>query len=179
MKRLFSFLFLILFLFNLIGYYGIYLGLRASAKQEMHSRLDAEAYSDDETLTIKLPFTLPYQNDWDSFKRIDGSFEKDRIFYSLIKHKIERDTLVIVYIKNHEETSLFESLTRFVETTTDTPLSEKAGKIIKHFAKDFLATCSALEHESTGWQLEAPFLEKSFQINSSGVPPQSPPPWLG
>ena len=178
MKRLFSLLFLLLFLFNLVGYYGIYLGLRVSAKHEMLSRLDAEAYSDNETLTIKLPFTLPYQNDWDSFKRVDGDFEKDGKFYSLVKHKIERDTLIVVYIQDHQGTSLFETFSRFVEATTDTPLSEKAGKIIKHFAKDYLATHNTLEHESTGWQLETLFLTKSFQVSSSAILPQSPPPWV-
>ncbi|QLH32828.1 MAG: hypothetical protein HWD62_10745 [Cyclobacteriaceae bacterium] len=72
MKRPFSICFLLLFLFNLVGYYGVYLGLKVSVKQEMRARLDAEAYSEDETLTIKLPFALPYQNDWASYERIDG-----------------------------------------------------------------------------------------------------------
>lgn len=178
MKRLLSILFLNLFLFNLVGYYGVYLGLRTSAKLEMKARLDSNSYNESDAVTVKLPFSLPYQSDWDSYRRIDGGFEKDGIFYSLVKHKVERDTLVVVYIKDHKETSLFESLTRFVEATTDTPLSKKAGKIIEHFTKDFLATFSSLEQASTGWLLESLFMEGVYRIGSSGITPQSPPPWL-
>ncbi len=178
MKRFFSIFFLLLFLFNLVGYYGVYLGLRTSAKLEMKARLDADSYNESDAITVKLPFSLPYQADWDSYRRIDGGFEKNGIFYSLVKHKVERDTLVVVYIKDHKETSLFESLTRFVEATTDTPLSKKAGKIIEHFTKDFLATCNTLEQESTGWLLETLFIEGTYRISSSVITPQSPPPWL-
>lgn len=176
MKRLFSLLFLMLFLFNLVGYYGVYLGLRVSAKQEMRARLDAEAYSDEETLTVKLPFTLPYQNDWDSFKRIDGDFEKDGSFYSLVKHKIERDTLVIVYIRDHQETSLFETFSRFVEATTDTPMSKKAGKLIEHFTKDYLATVSILEKSSAGWLVENHYTTIYPALFESVPTVKSPPP---
>lgn len=143
----------------------------------MRARLDAEAYSEDETLTIKLPFALPYQNDWASYERIDGSFDKDGIFYNLVKHKVERDTLVIVYIKDHKQTNLFKSLSRFVEATTDTPLSETAGKLIAHFAKDYLATSNTLEQSSVGWFVETfhgVFANSSYEIVRAV---QSPPPW--
>ncbi|MCW5910305.1 MAG: hypothetical protein KIT62_04485 [Cyclobacteriaceae bacterium] len=177
MKKVFSILFLLLFLFNLVGYYGVYLGLRVSAKQEMRSRLDAEAYNEAETLTIKLPFALPYQNDWDAYKRIDGDFEKDGMFYSLVKHKVERDTLVIVYIRNHQETSLFESFSRFVEATTDTPMSKKAGKLMEHFTKDYLATFNGLETSSTGWILENAYIHHHTASYEFVHTVKSPPPW--
>lgn len=161
-----------------MGYYGVYLGLRTSAKLEMKARLDADRYDESDAITIKLPFSLPYQVDWDNFRRIDGHFEKNGVFYSLVKHKVERDTLVVIYIKDHKETSLFESLTRFVETTTDTPLSKKAGKIIEHFTKDFLATLSSIEQESIGWLRETSFRNEIYQIRYSEIVPKSPPPWV-
>lgn len=142
----------------------------------MKFQLDANLYNESDAITIKLPFSLPYQSDWDSYRRIDGSFEKDGIFYSLVKHKVERDTLVVVYIKDHKETSLFESLTRFVEATTDTPLSKKAGKIIEHFTKDYLATGNALEQATLGWFRETAFNEKVYGLRLSLSAPQSPPP---
>lgn len=44
MKRIAPLFFLSIFLFNLIGYYCIYLGLRHRADRELTQKLDAEAY---------------------------------------------------------------------------------------------------------------------------------------
>jgi len=176
MKRLFSTCFLLLFLFNLVGYYGIYLGLKVNANQELRARLDAEAYADEETVTVKLPFALPYQTDWDSYKRIDGGFEKEGVFYNLVKHKVQRDTLIIVYIKNHQETNLFETFSHFVEVTTDTPMSKKAGKLIEHFTKDYLATTNSLEPSTAGWLLETFYSGIAFAAYETIQATKSPPP---
>jgi hypothetical protein len=159
-----------------VGYYGVYLGLRMQANKELKQRLDANAYAESETYTLKIPLTLPYQTDWHSFERMDGDFEKDGEFYNLVKRKVERDTLIIVYIKDHKEASLFESLTEFVHASTDTPMSKKASKLIEVFTKDYLSTYSELEIASTGWSLSHTFSQPNYFIDCVVDKVTSPPP---
>lgn len=176
LKRLFTFILLGLFLFNAVGYYGVYLGLRIQANQQLRAKLDNNHYTEEETITVKIPFALPYQTDWQAFQRVDGDFEKDGKFYNLVKQKVERDTLVIVYIRDHHESQLFESLIDFVHSNTDTPLSKKAGKLIENFAKDYLSTYYELQSASKGWSINNRFLTYDYAVIAASASIHSPPP---
>ena len=176
MKRLVAIFFLAAFLFNLVGYYGVYFGLSFSADQALRRQLDDHAYDEEKTATIKIPFTLPYQTDWKSFERVDGNFEKDGQSYKLVKQKIERDTLIVVYIKDHKATSLLESLTEFVHASTDSPLAKKAGQLMKTFAKDYISTRNELQTASNGWSLEETFSEPQYTTSGLFFKITSPPP---
>ncbi len=176
MKRSIAILFLAVFLFNLVGYYAVYFGLCFSADQAFRQQLDEHAYDDNETATVKIPFTLPYQTDWDSFERVDGNFEKDGQSYNLIEQKVERDTLIVVYIKDHKATSLLESLTEFVHASTDSPLAKKAGQLMKTFAKDYIGTRNEIQVASTGWSLDKPFPQPHYTVGCFFGKIASPPP---
>jgi hypothetical protein len=176
LKRIVAIVCLVIFLFNVVGYYGVYLSLRLSANTELRQKLDNQAYNEDETITVKIPFTLPYQSDWEDYKRVDGDFEKNGEFYNLVKQKVERDTLVIVYIKDHKEKNLFESLTEFVHANTDTPISKKAGKLIESFAKDFLSTRNELQTASIGWSIKETLSQPQYKVIYSIEQVLSPPP---
>ncbi len=176
MKRIISIILLALFLFNVVGYYGMYVGLSLQASKEMKQKLDAEAYSEDETLTVKIPISLPYQSSSDAFQRIDGDFEKDGKFYNLVKQKMVNDTLHIVYIHDHKENGLFDLLTDFVQANTDSPISKKASKLMENFAKDYLSTSSEIQTASTGWSLAETFSQPEYLVIISPEQVHSPPP---
>ncbi|HZY79060.1 MAG TPA: hypothetical protein VFE50_06015 [Cyclobacteriaceae bacterium] len=176
MRRLTAAVLLSLILFNVIGYYGVYLGLRAKANSDLRQQLDANNFDESETITIRVPLALPYQSDWSSFQRVDGDFEKDGEFYNLVKQKIERDTLIIIAVKDHREATLFESLTNYVQSHTDTPLSEKAGKMIDNLAKDFLFNKSELTVDCIGWFLETSFEAVDYSVLTAATDVHSPPP---
>jgi len=169
-------MFLAVFLFNVIGYYAVYLGLRTHVNHVMQQRLDDESYDEGELLTLKIPVNLPYQADWNSFQRVEGYFESKGKFYNLVKQKLERDTLMVVYIKDHQETVLFESLSEIVHATTDTPMSKKAGKLIENFAKDYLSSTSELGRASSGWCLETTFKSPALILHSLFRGVSTPPP---
>ncbi len=177
MKRLVAISFLAVFLFNLVGYYGVYFGLRVSADQALRTQLDNHAYNENETVTLKIPFSLPYQTDWaGSFERVDGNFEKEGQSYKLVKQKVERDTLIIVYIKDQKATSLLESLTEFVHASTDSPLAKKASQLMKTFAKDYIGTRNEIQTSSTGWSLDETFSEPQYTTRGLFEKIASPPP---
>jgi hypothetical protein len=155
----------------------VYWVLRQKASHEMVQRLDSNDYAKDQTLTVKVPFTLPYQTDQEAFERLDGEFERDGMVYKLVEHKLERDTLYIVYIKDHQETSIYNSLVNFVQANTDNPISKKALKLIENFAKDYLFTTNSLHTATAGWSREtSEYAIVAFDVILTDSPVFSPPP---
>jgi hypothetical protein len=141
LKRSFSILLLLVFLFNVVGYYPVFWGLKYRARMEMNQRLDDENYNADETVTIKIPLTVPYNTFSPDYERMTGSFEHSGEFFKLIKQKLERDTLYIVCIKDHKEKQLHAALTDFIKLSTDLPTSsQQTLKLLSGLIKDYIPT---------------------------------------
>lgn len=174
-KRVISVALLGVFLFNIVGYYGVYEVLKASADSGLRSRLDTNNFDESETITFKVPLSIPYQSNSD-FSRVDGDFEKDGKFYNLVKQKIENDTLIIVAVHDHEEATLFESLVDFVQLNTDNPISQKAGKLIESFAKDFICSYSSITTVSRGWVQDCSYVTETVALTTVSLKIQTPPP---
>ena len=78
--------------------------------------------------------------------------------------------------KNHKATSLLESLTEFVNASTDSPLAKIAGQLMKTFAKDYIGTRNELQTASTGWSLDKTFPEQHYTVVGLFGKIASPPP---
>lgn len=137
-----------------MGFYGVLMGIRYQSGQALESRLDRDQYDPDLTVTLKFPMALPYHIDDDHFERVDGKVEHNGEFYRLVKQKLEKDTLYIVCIKDHDERRLVEALSDYVKTYTDKPAHSK--QLAKAFSmiKDFVSTGTAIQHASAGWDHE-------------------------
>jgi hypothetical protein len=166
----------LIFLFNVVGYYGFYLGLRYHANQDLKQRLDAESYQDEDMITVKTPFALPYQMDGKGYERIDGEFENNGRIYKLVKHKVERDTLYIVYINDTRETDLFKTFVDYVQANTDIPVSKTTLKFFETFSKDYVPTSSLIHRASGGWCLNTTFPQLAYSLADLPSPVYSPPP---
>jgi len=170
-------LFLALFLFQFVGYYFVYMGLRYQAKSEMLSRLDAGNYSNEETVTLKIPFTLPYWMDSRGYERVHGEFQYQGEFYQLIEQKLEKDTLYVVCIRDAREKKLHVAMTDFVKLTNDLPASsQKALKLLTSFIKDYVRSVPTEISKSLGWSREVTFAEPSFYLLTLASTVYSPPP---
>jgi hypothetical protein len=138
-----------------MGYYGVFLGLKYKNDKDMIQMLDAENYSDSETVTIKIPISIPYATDSKSFERVDGNFEHNGEFYRLVKQKLSQDTLYVVCVKDHENKVIDEAMTSFVKTFTDKPADNHSNsKILISFIKDYMPQTFGLQQESNGWERE-------------------------
>lgn len=176
MKKVTTLLLLLLFLFNVVGYYGVYLGLRYQSGRALKATLDAGTYSNRDLLTVKIPFLLPYQMEEKGYQRIDGEFELEGEFYNLVQHKVEHDTLYVAYMKNHQHTSLFKSLVEFVHVTSDAPVSKNAQKLVESLVKDYISTVSTITVAAAGWCTCTLFVERHETLLSSLTRVLSPPP---
>lgn len=178
MKKLFAITLLVLFVFQFVGYYFIYVGLRYQAKSELMARLDTRDYSSEETVTLKIPFTLPYWADSRGYERVNGEFQYQGQFYHLVEQKLEKDTLYVVCIKNASESRLHEAMTDYVKLTNDIPASsQKNVKLFGSMMKDYVKGNSAeILNIQQGWSQATTFGNPSVHILSISSPVFSPPP---
>lgn len=177
MKRIISYLLGILLLLNVMGYYGIFLGFHYQNTIQQQQRLDSDNYTNSETITIKVPISIPYYGDT-QFERVTGQFEHQGEFYRLVKQKFENDTLHIVCFRDEKTKQIEQALTAYVKTFRDHDQStgNTNSKIVPSFIKDFISTTFGLDHLNKGWSIviEYPLVKDSLLENLSSTP--YPPP---
>ncbi|HEY8935853.1 MAG TPA: hypothetical protein VIM65_11555, partial [Cyclobacteriaceae bacterium] len=148
------------------GYYMVYLGWRFQARNEMAQRLDEENYTESETITIKLPYNLPYQDEG-GYKRVHGDFQHEGEFYKLVKQKIENDTLYVVCIKDNKEKKIFNFMADIVKSSTDMPATSSTMKLLNSLIKDYISSDSVIAVVSQqGWSAVFVFAQYKFQLSS-------------
>jgi hypothetical protein len=145
---------LIVFLLNVLGYYGVFVGLRLRNVQELVQKLDDNRYEASETSTFKIPVTIPYYTDSDEFERVDGEFEHNGDIYRLVKQRLYQDTLHIVCIKDQESKNINQVLTDYVKTFTDKTENAKQGSKTVQFSliKDYISFSITIGNDSFGWE---------------------------
>lgn len=152
MKKVIAITLVVLILFNTMGFYGIFVGLRYKAKRDIVQRLDLDQYRHDETITFKVPLSIPYISDDEGFERVNGEIEHKGEFYRLVKQKLVQDTLYIVCIKDHQSKNIKKALADYVKTFTDKPANNKSHhKAQITFIKDFLPSRFSISHGTEGW----------------------------
>ncbi len=177
MKKPLSIVLSLVFLFNVIGYYAVYWGILYQARIEMTRHLDAGNYSENETVTLKIPLTVPYYADGKDYERVHGSFEHEGEFFKLVKQKFERDTLYVVCIRDNKEKRLFNAMIDFVKVSNDLPASsQQTLKLLGSFTRDYFTASHIRTLEHQGWSQTFTFIARRFNLLVLDFPVFSPPP---
>jgi hypothetical protein len=151
-KKLSSILLTILLLLNVVGYYVVFVGMQYKNDVRMTARLDRDQYDENQTVTIRIPLSVPYMTDNDDFIRVDGDFQHEGEFYRLVKQKYANDTLTVICVKDTENKRISEALTNYVKTFTDKASDQQnQGKVSVTFIKDYISQNFELKTESYGW----------------------------
>jgi len=178
LKRSIAIFLIFLLLFNALGFFGLFVGLRYKTASDLVERLDNNQYMEDETVTIKVPMTIPYHLD-SEYERVDGEIEHNGEFYRLVKQKLQKDTLYIVCIKDQDSKRIKQALADYVKTFTDKPVDAKhAGKFLTSFIKDFLPTSIEITPASAGWNHEVSLAGIFDSFSSRSIAVVSPPPQI-
>lgn len=127
MKRSISTILVLLVLMNVMGYYGLLVGLQFRNTQNLINQIDAGAYADSETRSLKIP--VPGNPGSEHYSRVDGEFEQDGQVFRLVKHRLYKDTFHIVFIK------------------------DEMGTLIRHAMADYARSFSEKTHDDDGQQL--------------------------
>lgn len=166
-------------LFNALGFFGLFIGLRYKTKLDLVQRLDNNDYLDEETVTLKVPLALPYHIDSEEYDRVDGEIEHDGQFYQLVKQKLEKDTLYIVCIKDHDSKRINQALSDYVKTFTDKPVDAKqTAKFFTGFIKDFLPSSIEITSATSGWSCTVATTNLYDSFSSRSIAVFSPPPQI-
>jgi hypothetical protein len=153
-----------LLLFNVAGYYGLFIGLQYSNDQKNERFADLDLYLEHELTTIKIPLTIPYASNSENFERADRKIEFKGEHYRLVKHKLNQDTLYLLCSKDRDSKQISEAFTDFVKTVSDQPTKHN-GNALPSFLKEYLCSGFEINTLNIGWSLQ--LLPKHFQTSTS------------
>lgn len=138
-----------------MGYYGVFLGMQYRNDAEMIKALDASQYDESQTITIKIPISIPYMTDNTNFERVNGKFEYQGEHYRLVKQKYAKDTLTVVCLKDHETKRINQALSEYLKTFTDKPpVQGQNSNVTLNFIKDYLQQTFSLSTTAIGWEAD-------------------------
>lgn len=127
-----------IFLFNIGGYYILFLGLQHEARTTMLARIEKADYRTADEFTLTIPLALPYPPANHSYERAHGEFEYQGEYYKLIRQKLENDTLFLMCVKDSHATKIAATLADYSRLANDLPAGSKRalnlfGKLFKDF----------------------------------------------
>jgi len=102
LKRLYSILLLLAFLYDTMGHYVVFAIQQAELNREL-SKLK-EVVSDDDLQVLKVPVLLYHQADRD-LEPVEGQFEYKDTLFQMVKQKLQNDTLY-VYCHKYKKTQV-------------------------------------------------------------------------
>lgn len=168
---------LMVFLFNLGGYYLLFWALKAEANQELSIKLDEGDYSENETFEIKIPISLPYPLQTRGFERQSGQFTHKGEHYQLVKQKYENDTLTVVCMKDIQDKRLAQVMDSFSEASGGQPLKSGSLNLPLKMLQEFVAISLITVSGTLGWtqsiQESIYFIGHSLVVLAKPFPP----PW--
>lgn len=129
---------ILLHLLNVVGYYGIFFGLKVLNDSRVNADLDRNMYAGSEAMTLRIPFSLPYSSNQENYERIDGKFEYEGRIYRIVKQKLYNDTLYVVCVNDQMGKILEDSFVELAQSITGTSTDTKpSGKPVILLMKDF------------------------------------------
>jgi hypothetical protein len=176
-RRIISIFFLFLFLFNVGGYYLVFLGMKTKAKKELLARLDANDYTADETLVLSVPLSMPYPIHSAGYERVEGDFEQQGRAYKLVKQKIENDTLFIVCIRDDKSTKIINAFQDFSKVANNLPVASKeALNFLAKLYTDYNTSEFVFHYKSRYLFEQTYYAQSSPSLDDVAFMVDSPPP---
>ncbi|SHG74995.1 hypothetical protein SAMN04488109_1676 [Chryseolinea serpens] len=156
----------------------MYWAAKSRAQKDLLVRLDADNYSSNDLVVFSVPtISLPYTLQQQGYERANGEFEYQGEYYSLVKQRLENDTLFMVCIKDHHKKKLVKVLNEYTNLANNLPAS--AHHTLDSFAKlfkDYTSAESTALSAGSGWCILISFVEKDYSLLQRNEPVLSPPP---
>lgn len=173
MKKVLAISLLLILLFNTGGYYFMFWALKKDAISKLNFRLDEDRYEDGETITVKIPLTLPYPISNIGYQRISGQYEHNGESFSLVKQKHENDTLYVVCIKNEKAEHYNKVMQQLVEKSEE---QQNSFLFLTKFLGDYIAQVNPVWQQYAGWCMSIPTCELTYSLSNHWERIPSPPP---
>jgi hypothetical protein len=184
MKKGIAIILLGLQLFNMGGYQLLFKHFEEKSSSHFIEKLDNHAYNETELIEIKVPISLPYQSNWDSYQRYDGEVVINGVHFNYVKRKLVNDSMSFLCIPNKDKMDVIDAGNVFYALVNDLQGSQRnheevpspLAKLSKIFfteyssAQDFQSIHSLFNNTSPGYQHhDASLLQRSAEV------PERPP----
>jgi hypothetical protein len=171
MNRIFSYCFIFLILLNVVGYNGLFFGIRYHHERTMKENFDNGNFESGSVVTMKIPIALPYTYDGLDFDRVDGEFEYSGDLYRLVEKKLEADTLTVICVRDDRHQQINNAFKSYAKELQSTSSGDKtSGSHTAHFTKDYVQQNFSLLSNADGWSI---CVEMFFLSVKSVVPYQA------
>ena len=172
---------LFLLVYNMLGYYVVFVFRQAAVKAEMANKLTLGKVETADLIVIKIPVPLYHQTDRRGFEEVRGQFEYKDKFYEMVRQKLEDDTLYVYCLNNEKKSGLFAELSQHTRSHVMDLSGNPPGpleKFLKTFIKEYLpvADLNACLFRLSGKQEFARFNQVSLPSFIQEIP--APPPEL-
>ena len=157
LRKLLSIAFVLLMLMTSMGFYGIFLGLKLRNDAANDIQFDRDDLREFETVTFKIPISLPYSTDDAGFERIDGKYEYNGEFFRLVKQRYANDTITIVCVKDQHEKVIENAMKTYVKTFASQHTENQGAKLQISLIKDYLPQSFSLMSGAGGWVVKFQF----------------------
>ncbi|MGZ5191961.1 MAG: hypothetical protein ACXWCZ_13205 [Flavisolibacter sp.] len=140
MRKPASILFLLVLLFNLVGYRFMLDGLQQQQDHQTTFKIDQSEYSDEDLISVKTVLNLPYYSSSPEFERAYGSMNIDGVEYDYVKRRVYNGTLELLCLPNQEKTKLQAVKNDFLKLSIDNTNSQpnkKSSTILKISLPDY------------------------------------------
>jgi len=132
-----------LLLYNMVGYSIVYLSeerhVISKAGKDLVQQLSAS-----ENIIIKVPVSVPYQNNWNAPEPAEGQIEHDGRFYQMKSQQLINDTLYVQceFDQNARDrfTDLVSKINDEVTGTAADSRKNQHAHVLKNFLKEYMAS---------------------------------------
>lgn len=114
--------------FNWLGYRFVFDYLEKKQDKLLEAQIDSDKYNDNELISIKTPFSLPYFTNSNKFERWSGEIEIDGVVYKYVKRRFYNDSMEVLCLPNLTATKLKSARHDFFRAANDLPSSNNPGK---------------------------------------------------
>ncbi len=154
LKKFFTAFILILFLFNIFGFYVPYLVKRAVIRSEMSSRMEESLPAN---LIVKISFDLKIHDDVPVWVREGKEFRYKNEMYDVLKSESIDGKVVYYCVRDKDEKELEASFEKLLKKNQDKEGKSK-NNALKELSKYFPVA-----------KIEVPAIQKKFNFNSANT----------
>lgn len=170
----------------MVGYRFVFNYAQQQSDQTFIANLDNDNYNEAELLTIKVPISIPYQNDRQNFERVDGEINYQGKFYKYVKRKIEDGQLVLLCLPDQNKMRLQSAKDDFFKTANDLVQNNQSKKSdhskstsFKNLASDYITETSINNDVLFAVTLPIGVTKKAANLSSCPhLSPEQPPDFI-
>lgn len=118
-------------LFNCVGYRLVTAFYENIASGKIQSEIDSGKYDADELIIIKVPFSLPYGPNSETFEKVYGNIEYCGITYQYVERRFYNDSLEVVCMPDIEKMNIQVASNDYFKMANDFSGIQTSGKSLK------------------------------------------------